>query len=110
MVLAFEAKGDAKSWVAALQSDLKWLGVCDHKAVYNVTSWFTSAREEPKRARNLIRRICDSMEARSTTLAEQQKAIISLKGSHTCHCGRSFDSQPALDGHRVPDARVRLPM
>jgi len=100
-VLVFAAFRDGRSWLKALQSDLTWANQCDPDFRYDLSGWFAFAYSEPQKARVMVRRICDSKAARSITIGEHLASITSLQEAHTCFCGRSFPSKPALDGHRA---------
>ena len=56
-------------------------------------------RNRPKRARKLIRDICDSEAARPITLSETKMRARSLGRSCTCHCGQMFPTGTALAAH-----------
>ena len=105
VVLACTAALDSRSWMHALMLGLKWLFAVDSKICFDVNDWYHFVRSEPKRARNIIRKACSSDAARSLTLMETSSAVATLCEYHTCHCGRSFPSKPALD---APGVSVRL--
>ena len=73
--LLFACRFGKRSWLHALESDLKWMQLCDSTTSFTVTSWFVFAREAPKAARALVRKLCDSSEARSLSLGETSSAI-----------------------------------
>ena len=44
MALVFAARQDSRSWIKAIESDLKWARLCDDTAAFNITEWFSFAR------------------------------------------------------------------
>ena len=100
LVLIYAARNDAKSWLRALQDDIRWLGKCDPKAVFTDSEWFTFCRASPKAARTLIRKICDSDGARSLTLGEVKPAVRRLELCFSCPCGWTGKSVQAFWQHK----------
>ena len=101
IALIYAARKDPKSWFAAFTSDLKWMALCDPDASFTLLQWCRYVRANPKRARTLVRNICDASAARSLTIGEKLPALRELNGVCSCHCGRMFASKAALDGHRA---------
>ena len=100
LVLIHACLPDARSWINGLLSDLRWMKLCDSDASFSISDWFTFCRLTPKKARLLIRRICESPAARSVTLSEQSTAVKSLQASYSCPCGWIGTSKAALCAHR----------
>ena len=57
-------------------------------------------RDTPKRARTLIRKTCDRVQAKSLTYGETSIAAKKIASSWSCWCGAAYQSKAALDGHR----------
>jgi hypothetical protein len=100
LALLFVGRHDARSWLKALQSDLEWMAECVKETKFDLISWCAFARESPKAARTLVRKVCHSELARSVSVCEQTKAIARLDMSYNCWCGTSFNSKAALDRHK----------
>ena len=100
LVLLHACRSDSKSWLKALEDDLKWLCACSVDHSYTVTQWFVFCRASPKQARSLVRMICDGAAARSISLSEQSSAIRLLQSAVSCPCGWSGTSVAAFHGHR----------
>lgn len=58
LVLLWEGRKGARSWIAALQSDILWLNSCDDDSDFSLRSWCLFVRNVPARARTHIR-VCD---------------------------------------------------
>ena len=83
--------------------------LCDPDCVFDLQRWHHFVTTSPKQARAMVRRVCSGDEARSTTLAEHSPAVVALRSSFTCFCGRSFRSQAALCGHQGTDHGKEAP-
>ena len=109
LVLVFAARKNSKSWHAALEDDLKWMGLCSPQAQFTVSEWFCFARNDPSSARRTVRKVCDSIAARSLTLGEVRPNVRAISVRATCQCGKSFQSAFALDVHRARVHGYRQP-
>ena len=63
LVLLVESIGDAKAWLSGGEDDLRWMVLCDRDR--SMHEWVVFCRGMPKRARAVVRKICDSPAARS---------------------------------------------
>ena len=77
------------------------MALCTADATFTLPQWFDLCRQEPKRARLLLRTACDSVPARSVTLAETKQRIVKLQSCLACHCGATFHSQSAFSVHQA---------
>ena len=67
-------------------------------------------RELPKKARKLVRDICDGKEARSITIAETKAKTRTLTRTCTCFCGKMFATGTALAVHAFKAHGVSRPI
>ena len=65
-----------------------------------VPEYASFCRKEPKAARTLVRKACDSPSATSLTLAEQSPSVINMQSAVSCPCGWVGKSLAAFHGHR----------
>jgi hypothetical protein len=112
LALLVEALGDAKSWLGAVADDLRWMALCLPEYTFTMHSWIEICRVMPKKARNIVRVVCDSTGARSVTLAENLPNIRKLTATCSCWCGKAFTSHSAFAVHafkahgRIPPASL----
>ena len=100
LFLMMSAKSDSKYWLTALEDDVAWMGRVDPDASMTMSEFFQLCRNDPKKARRIIRKACDSMMAQSLTIMETKPAIIALRRTWTCHCGSSFKTKANLGLHQ----------
>ena len=85
--LLFEAKRDPRSWLKALEDDLVWMQTCDRDHTFTPIEWFALCRATPKRAKNIVRRVCDTVAARRMGTCEPSSAVWKLGQGVACECG-----------------------
>ena len=101
LALLFHARTDPKSWIRALEDDLRWLAVATKAEPCSIEKWFIMCRSYPKSTRSLIRKVCDSPEARSLVLGETKVRSGKILQLRTCHCGVTCKSNGGLAIHRA---------
>ena len=107
LTLLYQARNDARSWVKGLEQDLLWMHLLDQARHYTVASWCSFCSAAPKAARNCVRELCDSKEARSPELAESQPRFARLSECLSCHCGAVFLCKRTLAAHQFKKHATR---
>ena len=97
--LLFLSRGDRRSWLRAVVSDLEWMERVSSKFAFTPQEWFSFCQSDPAAARRLIRKVCESQAALIQTVAEFRPSISRSK-SYTCHCGRVCKSLGGLATHK----------
>ena len=107
ITLLFEARGDLRSWVRALEGDLEWMALASSSHTFTIEQWCELCRHAPKQARSIVRKVCDNSNARSLTLAETKPQIRRLAESLSCFCGKVLTSKAAFAVHQFKKHRIK---
>ena len=110
LALIESARGGERSWLSAVEDDLAWLSFCVEDTKFSLQAWFEKCRIEPGAARALVRKACDSEQARSLSLAELKPSVARLEGQYTCFCGASLKSVTALASHKFSKHGIGNPI
>ena len=97
--LLYLSRGDRRSWLRAVVSDLEWMARVGSKSAFAPQEWFSFCQNDPAAARRLIRKVCESKAALVQSVAEFRPSI-ARSTSYTCHCGKVCKSLGGLATHK----------